>query len=74
MRMRRLGSAGPELSTVGFGAWAIGGPWRFGWGEVDDDDSIAAIRRAVELPVVGVGRFKDPLQAERALAEGDRDG
>jgi aryl-alcohol dehydrogenase-like predicted oxidoreductase len=51
MRLRRLGSAGPELSTVGFGAWAIGGPWRFGWGEVDDDDSIAAIRRAVELGV-----------------------
>ena len=42
---------GPELSTVGFGAWAIGGPWRFGWGEVDDDDSIAAIRRAIELGV-----------------------
>jgi mycofactocin system FadH/OYE family oxidoreductase 2 len=30
----------------------------------------AAIRSAVRLPVVGVGRFKDPLQAERALAEG----
>ena len=36
---------------MGFGAWAIGGPWRFGWGEVDDDQSIAAIRRAVELGV-----------------------
>lgn len=33
----------------------------------------SAIRRAVELPVVGVGRFKDPLQAERALAEGHCD-
>ncbi len=32
-----------------------------------------AIRRAVQLPVVGVGRFKDPLQAERALAEGHCD-
>lgn len=32
-----------------------------------------AIRRAVSLPVVGVGRFKDPLQAERALAEGHCD-
>jgi 2,4-dienoyl-CoA reductase (NADPH2) len=29
----------------------------------------SAIRKAVDLPVVGVGRFKDPLQAERALAE-----
>jgi 2,4-dienoyl-CoA reductase (NADPH2) len=30
----------------------------------------SAIRRAVGVPVVGVGRFKDPLQADRALAEG----
>ena len=30
----------------------------------------AAVRAAVDLPVVGVGRFKDPLQAERALSEG----
>ncbi|GHB71575.1 N-methylproline demethylase [Streptomyces viridiviolaceus] len=32
-----------------------------------------AIRRAVRLPVVGVGRIKDPMQAERALAEGHCD-
>jgi mycofactocin system FadH/OYE family oxidoreductase 2 len=33
----------------------------------------SAIRKAVDLPVVGVGRFKDPLQAERALAAGHCD-
>ena len=33
----------------------------------------SAIRKAVELPVVGVGRFKDPIQAERALEEGHCD-
>jgi mycofactocin system FadH/OYE family oxidoreductase 2 len=33
----------------------------------------SAIRRAVSLPVIGVGRFKDPLQADRALAEGHCD-
>ena len=33
----------------------------------------SAIRKAVDLPVIGVGRFKDPLQAERALAEGHCD-
>jgi mycofactocin system FadH/OYE family oxidoreductase 2 len=33
----------------------------------------SAIRAAVSLPVVGVGRFKDPLQAERALSEGHCD-
>jgi mycofactocin system FadH/OYE family oxidoreductase 2 len=32
-----------------------------------------AIRRAVKLPVIGVGRIKDPVQAERALAEGHCD-
>ena len=51
MRTRRLGSDGPEITTVGFGAWAIGGPWRFGWGPVDDDESVAAIRHAVERGV-----------------------
>ena len=49
--MRRLGDRGPEVTTVGFGAWAIGGPWRFGWGAVDDDESVQAIRRALELGV-----------------------
>ncbi len=33
----------------------------------------SALRKAVDLPIVGVGRFKDPLQAERALAEGHCD-
>ena len=33
----------------------------------------SAFRKAVDLPVVGVGRFKDPLQAERALADGHCD-
>ncbi len=51
MRTRRLGERGPELTTVGFGAWAIGGPWKFGWGPVDDDESVAAIRYAVEQGV-----------------------
>ncbi len=33
----------------------------------------SAIRQAVSIPVVGVGRFKDPLQADRALAAGHAD-
>jgi aryl-alcohol dehydrogenase-like predicted oxidoreductase len=51
MRTSRLGSYGPDVTAVGFGAWAIGGPGRFGWGSVNDDESIAAIRHAVERGV-----------------------
>lgn len=45
---RRLGITDMELTTVGFGAWAIGGgDWSFGWGPQDDEQSIATIRHAV---------------------------
>jgi aryl-alcohol dehydrogenase-like predicted oxidoreductase len=47
-----LGSTGLDITRVGFGAWAIGGGgWEFGWGPQADDDSIAAIHRALELGV-----------------------
>jgi aryl-alcohol dehydrogenase-like predicted oxidoreductase len=46
---RPLGSSGLDITTVGFGAWAIGGgDWFSGWGPQDDDESIAAMRHAVE--------------------------
>jgi aryl-alcohol dehydrogenase-like predicted oxidoreductase len=46
---RRLGITDMEITTVGFGAWAIGGgDWAFGWGPQDDEQSIATIRYAVE--------------------------
>jgi aryl-alcohol dehydrogenase-like predicted oxidoreductase len=49
---RRLGRNGPEITTVGFGAWAAGGGgWSFSWGPQDDDASIAAIRHALRLGV-----------------------
>jgi aryl-alcohol dehydrogenase-like predicted oxidoreductase len=47
-----LGSRHIEVTRVGFGAWAIGGHgWAFSWGSQDDDQSIGAIRRAVDLGV-----------------------
>ena len=46
---RRLGGTDMEITTVGFGAWAIGGgDWAFGWGPQDDEQSIATIRYAAE--------------------------
>jgi aryl-alcohol dehydrogenase-like predicted oxidoreductase len=49
---RPLGSSGLQVTTVGFGAWAAGGGgWAFGWGPQDDEASIAAMRRAIELGV-----------------------
>lgn len=46
---RPLGETDMQLTSVGFGAWAIGGgDWTFAWGDQDDDASISAIRHAVE--------------------------
>jgi aryl-alcohol dehydrogenase-like predicted oxidoreductase len=49
---RRLGTTDLEITTVGFGAWAIGGGgWVYGWGPQDDAGSIASIRHAVSRGV-----------------------
>ncbi len=47
MKYRELGRTGWKVSAVSFGAWAIGGAW----GTVDDTESLAALRRAVEMGV-----------------------
>ncbi len=47
MQYRELGRTGFKVSTVSFGAWAIGGAW----GNVDDADSMAALHRAVDQGV-----------------------
>jgi aryl-alcohol dehydrogenase-like predicted oxidoreductase len=52
LKTTQLGQTGLEITRVGFGAWAIGGGgWEFGWGPQQDEQSIAAIQRAVELGV-----------------------
>jgi aryl-alcohol dehydrogenase-like predicted oxidoreductase len=53
---RVLGRSGLTVGAIGLGCWAIGGPfWSdgqpLGWGEVDDEESVRAIRRALELGV-----------------------
>lgn len=47
MKYRRFGRIGWDVSEIGFGAWAVGGAW----GTVDDEESIAAMKRALELGV-----------------------
>jgi aryl-alcohol dehydrogenase-like predicted oxidoreductase len=63
-----LGATGMEISRVGYGAWAIGGAgWWHAWGDQDDEQSIEAIRRAVELginwvdtaPIYGLGHSEE---------------
>jgi aryl-alcohol dehydrogenase-like predicted oxidoreductase len=49
LKKRRLGKTSLEITTVGFGAWAIGGGgWAYGWGPQDDRASVEAIRHAVD--------------------------
>ena len=54
---RTLGRGGIEVSALGFGCWAIGGEWQntegqpLGWGRVDDEESVRAVRRALDLGI-----------------------
>lgn len=67
MRTRKLGFSDLELTTVGLGTWAIGGPWQFGWGPQDDNDSIATILNALDAginwidtaPIYGLGHSEE---------------
>lgn len=70
MEYRRLGSTEMEVSAISLGTWAIGGSW----GEVDDEESVRAIERAIELgvnffdtaDVYGSGRSEELLRRTTA--------
>lgn len=50
MQTRKLGYTDLNLTTIGLGTWAIsGGGWQWAWGPQEDTDSIAALRRGLEL-------------------------
>jgi aryl-alcohol dehydrogenase-like predicted oxidoreductase len=52
MQTRPLGNTDLFLTTIGFGAWAIGGGnWEWGWGPQEDRDSINTIQRALDLGI-----------------------
>jgi aryl-alcohol dehydrogenase-like predicted oxidoreductase len=80
---RTLGRSNLEVSALGLGCWAIGGPWFWldgqgGWGDIDDNESIRAIHCALDL---GINFFDTAANygtghSERILAralEGKRD-
>jgi aryl-alcohol dehydrogenase-like predicted oxidoreductase len=79
---RELGTTGMRLTTVGLGAWAMGGPgWLTSWGRVDDDTSVATILHAVEhgvnwvdtAPIYGHGHSEQVVgRALAALPAEDR--
>ncbi|SMF41501.1 aldo/keto reductase [Paenibacillus barengoltzii] len=53
MNKKTIGSSGLQVSPLGFGGWAIGGPFLLdglpdGWGEVDDKESIRAVQTALD--------------------------
>jgi aryl-alcohol dehydrogenase-like predicted oxidoreductase len=79
LKTAQLGRTGLEITRMGFGAWALGGgAGAHGWGPQDDDDSIAAIHRALEqginwidtAAVYGFGRSEQVVgQALEGVAE-----
>jgi aryl-alcohol dehydrogenase-like predicted oxidoreductase len=78
MRTRPLGKTDLRLTTIGLGTWAIGGPWEYGWGPQDDDDSVRTIIAAVEggvnwidtAPIYGCGHAEEVVgRAVRELKE-----
>jgi aryl-alcohol dehydrogenase-like predicted oxidoreductase len=75
MNTRALGNSDLNITPIGFGAWALGGPWQFGWGPQEDQESVAALHRALELgvnwidtaPAYGLGHSEEVVA--RALAD-----
>lgn len=68
MQTQPLGTSELQITPIGLGTWAIGGTgWAFAWGKQDDQESIAAIRHALDLginwidtaPIYGLGHSEE---------------
>ncbi|MGF6881951.1 aryl-alcohol dehydrogenase-like predicted oxidoreductase [Nocardia sp. GAS34] len=80
--IRPLGTTGMDITRLGFGSWAVSGSgWRFGWGATDDEESVAAIRRAITsgvnwidtAAVYGLGHSEELVgKAIAGLPQADR--
>jgi aryl-alcohol dehydrogenase-like predicted oxidoreductase len=68
MKISQLGVSDMWLTPIGFGAWAVGGgDWQYSWGPQDDQDSVTAIHKAIDLgvnwidtaPIYGLGHSEE---------------
>jgi aryl-alcohol dehydrogenase-like predicted oxidoreductase len=67
MKKAKLGNSDLLITKVGLGTWAIGGPWEYGWGPQDDNDSVKAILESLEAgvnwldtaPIYGCGHSEE---------------
>lgn len=79
---RPLGGTGMDITSVGYGAWAIGGGgWSFGWGDQQDDESVEAIRYVLSqgvnwidtAPAYGMGHSEEVVgRAIKDIPEDER--
>lgn len=75
LEKKQLGNSDLEITRIGFGAWAIGGSWEWGWGNQEDQQSIDTIHRALEMginwidtaAIYGLGRSEEVIA--RALKQ-----
>jgi len=51
MEMRQLGKDGPEVSRICFGCFSMGGAGVWGWADINDEDSIAAVHKALDAGI-----------------------
>jgi aryl-alcohol dehydrogenase-like predicted oxidoreductase len=80
LKTKQLGNSDLLITSIGFGSWAVGGPWAHGWSAQEDGDSIAAIHRALELginwidtaAIYGLGHSEEVVAKALAQWDGDR--
>ena len=67
MQTKQLGQTDLELTVIGLGTWAMGGPWQYGWGPQNDRQAIATILTALDkginwidtAPIYGLGHSEE---------------